>query len=53
MKATQYLIYGIIIALISCQPSERNSEQSQLKKSNELLIVGDIDTTKVISQLAI
>jgi hypothetical protein len=39
--------------MIACQTSEKHSEEYQKVLSNDLLIVGDFDTAKIISQLAI
>src|SRR5690554_258313 len=53
MTTLHYIAIGVILTLTSCQTSENKSEQKQTALTKELLIVGDIDTAKVVSQLAI
>ncbi|MCU0449711.1 MAG: hypothetical protein MUC97_07665 [Bernardetiaceae bacterium] len=41
------------MTLLSCQTADNKGEQKHSPLNEEILIIGDIDTTKVISQLAI
>lgn len=44
---------GFFLTLLSCQTAENKGEQKHLSQNDEMLIIGDVDTTKIISQLAI
>lgn len=44
---------AIVLTLTACQTPENKNEQKLAKQYNDLYIIGDIDTAKVISQLAI
>jgi hypothetical protein len=48
-----YLLLGIILGLTACRTSKNKGGQEQTLSPEEFLIVGDIDTAKTISQLAI
>lgn len=53
MTTQYYIAIGIILTLTSCQTAENRNEQKRTEPTEEMLIVGDIDTAKIISQLAI
>ncbi len=53
MKIRHYITVGILLTLISCQTAENKGKQNHTKQNEEILIVGDIDTAKTITQLAI
>ena len=53
MTTHHYIAIGIILTLTSCQTVENKNEQKHTDTNEELLIVGDIDTAKIISQLEI
>lgn len=53
MMTRHHIALGIIVTLSSCQTAENNCEQKQTVPSEEVFIMGEIDTTKIISQLAI
>jgi hypothetical protein len=53
MTTRHHIAIGLFLTLFSCQTVEHKNEQNQTKKNEELLLVGDIDTAKIISQLAI
>jgi len=53
MTTQHYITIGIILTLTSCQTVENKNEQKHTDTNEELLIVGDIDTAKIISQLEI
>lgn len=44
MKVLHYILFVITLTLISCQTSEKKSEQNHTEQPNELLIARDINT---------
>lgn len=48
-----YIVIGIILTLMSCHAVDNKVEQKLIGSTAETVIIGDIDTAKIISQLAI
>ncbi len=53
MTTRHYIATGIILTFMSCQTAEKKNEQEQIPTNENLLIIGEIDTANVISQLNI
>lgn len=53
MTSQFYLTIAIMIAITSCESTENAIKEKQIDRNEELLIVGDIDTANLISQLKI
>lgn len=53
MTTLPYITLVILFTLTSCQTFQMKSEQNLTEQNEDLLIVGDIDTLKVIAKLAI
>lgn len=53
MTTLHHITIGLFLTLMSCQSVENKSELKETKQNDNSLIVGDFDTAKIISQLAI
>lgn len=51
MKTGHYIVIGIILTLMSCQTSM--DEKNHPERAIDSLIIGDIDTAKILSQLKV